>query len=89
MVLSYPTYVQDIMGDIFSLGFGPFRCVHICMYVWALGLSGTARCWVCAAGLSRVVLQMGMRLWVSKGVCNDCDCVHCALCCLCALCILL
>ena len=23
----YPTYVQDIMGDIFSLGFGPFRPV--------------------------------------------------------------
>ena len=23
----YPTYVQDIMGDIFSLGFGPFRWV--------------------------------------------------------------
>jgi urocanate hydratase len=22
----YPSYVQDIMGDIFSLGFGPFRC---------------------------------------------------------------
>lgn len=21
----YPSYVQDIMGDIFSLGFGPFR----------------------------------------------------------------
>ncbi|XP_064488264.1 urocanate hydratase-like [Ornithodoros turicata] len=24
---SYPSYVQDIMGDIFSLGFGPFRWV--------------------------------------------------------------
>ncbi|EDV23720.1 uncharacterized protein TRIADDRAFT_36098 [Trichoplax adhaerens] len=23
----YPTYIQDIMGDIFSLGFGPFRWV--------------------------------------------------------------
>ncbi len=23
----YPSYVQDIMGDIFSLGFGPFRFV--------------------------------------------------------------
>lgn len=23
----YPSYVQDIMGDIFSLGFGPFRWV--------------------------------------------------------------
>lgn len=23
----YPSYVQDIMGDIFSLGFGPFRLV--------------------------------------------------------------
>jgi len=23
----YPTYVQDIMGDIFSLGFGPYRWV--------------------------------------------------------------
>ncbi len=23
----YPSYVQDIMGDIFSLGFGPFRCM--------------------------------------------------------------
>ena len=22
----YPSYVEDIMGDIFSLGFGPFRC---------------------------------------------------------------
>lgn len=21
----YPSYVQNIMGDIFSLGFGPFR----------------------------------------------------------------
>jgi hypothetical protein len=24
----YPSYVQDIMGDIFSLGFGPFRFVR-------------------------------------------------------------
>jgi len=24
----YPSYVQDIMGDIFSLGFGPFRWVR-------------------------------------------------------------
>merc|ERR1711865_1298979 len=23
----YPSYVQDIMGDIFSLGFGPYRWV--------------------------------------------------------------
>lgn len=23
----YPSYVQDIMGDIFSMGFGPFRWV--------------------------------------------------------------
>lgn len=23
----YPSYVQDFMGDIFSLGFGPFRFV--------------------------------------------------------------
>lgn len=23
----YPSYVQDIMGDIFSLGFGPFRWI--------------------------------------------------------------
>jgi len=23
----YPSYVQHIMGDIFSLGFGPFRCL--------------------------------------------------------------
>lgn len=23
----YPSYVQDIMGDIFSLGFGPFRYI--------------------------------------------------------------
>ena len=23
----YPSYVEDIMGDIFSLGFGPFRCL--------------------------------------------------------------
>lgn len=22
----YPSYIEDIMGDIFSLGFGPFRC---------------------------------------------------------------
>ncbi|KRX04710.1 Urocanase [Pseudocohnilembus persalinus] len=26
-VFKYPSYVQDIMGDIFSLGFGPFRWV--------------------------------------------------------------
>lgn len=26
-VFKYPTYVQDIMGDIFSMGFGPFRWV--------------------------------------------------------------
>ena len=25
--LRYPSYVEDIMGDIFSLGFGPFRWV--------------------------------------------------------------
>lgn len=24
----YPSYVEDIMGDIFSLGFGPFRWVN-------------------------------------------------------------
>lgn len=24
----YPSYVEDIMGDIFSLGFGPFRCMY-------------------------------------------------------------
>ena len=23
----YPSYVQDIMGDVFSLGFGPYRWV--------------------------------------------------------------
>ncbi len=27
VVARYPSYVQDIMGDIFSLGFGPFRWV--------------------------------------------------------------
>ncbi|XP_047000587.1 urocanate hydratase-like [Schistocerca americana] len=27
LAFRYPTYVQDIMGDIFSLGFGPFRWV--------------------------------------------------------------
>jgi urocanate hydratase len=32
-VFRYPSYVQDIMGDIFSLGFGPFR------WVCASGLS--------------------------------------------------
>jgi len=26
-VFRYPSYVQDIMGDIFSMGFGPFRWV--------------------------------------------------------------
>ncbi|CAI8031665.1 Urocanate hydratase [Geodia barretti] len=26
-VFRYPSYVQDIMGDLFSLGFGPFRWV--------------------------------------------------------------
>ncbi|XP_015777989.1 PREDICTED: urocanate hydratase-like [Acropora digitifera] len=26
-VFRYPSYVQDIMGDIFSMGFGPFRLV--------------------------------------------------------------
>eukprot|EP00794_Sanderia_malayensis_P006362 gene6362-7090_t len=26
-IFKYPSYVQDIMGDIFSLGFGPFRWV--------------------------------------------------------------
>ena len=24
----YPSYVQDIMGDIFSLGFGPYRWIR-------------------------------------------------------------
>ena len=24
---SYPSYVEDIMGDVFSLGFGPYRWV--------------------------------------------------------------
>lgn len=23
----YPSYMQDVMGDIFSLGFGPFRWI--------------------------------------------------------------
>ena len=27
LMFRYPSYVQDIMGDIFSLGFGPFRWV--------------------------------------------------------------
>ncbi|CAB4058212.1 hutU [Lepeophtheirus salmonis] len=27
LAFRYPSYVQDIMGDIFSLGFGPFRWV--------------------------------------------------------------
>lgn len=28
----YPSYVEDIMGDIFSLGFGPFRCcARVCV----------------------------------------------------------
>lgn len=27
LVFRYPSYVQDIMGDIFSLGFGPFRWI--------------------------------------------------------------
>lgn len=26
-MFAYPSYVQDIMGDIFSLGFGPFRWI--------------------------------------------------------------
>ena len=56
----------------------------------ALDLSGTACCWVSTAGLTRVVLQMGMRLWVSEGACSDCDCVLRAVCskvlvCWCAL----
>lgn len=29
LVFRYPSYVQDVMGDVFSLGFGPFR--WICM----------------------------------------------------------
>lgn len=33
----YPSYVQDIMGDIFSLGFGPFR------WVCASGLASDLR----------------------------------------------
>jgi len=43
----YPSYVQDIMGDIFSLGFGPFR----------FGLIGFFKNiyvsfrWICASGL--------------------------------------
>jgi len=28
----YPSYVQHIMGDIFSLGFGPFRFILIACY---------------------------------------------------------
>jgi urocanate hydratase len=24
----YPSYVQEFMGDVFALGFGPFRCMH-------------------------------------------------------------
>jgi urocanate hydratase len=27
IVFRYPSYVQDIMGDVFSLGFGPFRWI--------------------------------------------------------------
>ncbi|KAK2713783.1 hypothetical protein QYM36_009608 [Artemia franciscana] len=27
LLFRYPSYVQDIMGDIFSLGFGPFRWI--------------------------------------------------------------
>ncbi|KAL0483484.1 urocanate hydratase [Acrasis kona] len=37
----YPSYVQDIMGDIFSLGFGPFRWV--CLSGLASDLSETDR----------------------------------------------
>ena len=25
----YPSYMQDVMGDIFSLGFGPFRYIYL------------------------------------------------------------
>ena len=37
----YPSYVQDIMGDIFSLGFGPFRCMY---FLYASRLSGSLQC---------------------------------------------
>ena len=39
MTFRYPSYVQDIMGDIFSLGFGPFRWV--CMSQSACDLKQT------------------------------------------------
>lgn len=47
----YPSYVQDIMGDIFSLGFGPFRwCVAARRCAWRC-----ARC--CARHLSPTDLR--------------------------------
>ena len=42
----YPSYVQDIMGDIFSLGFGPFRCPFVGnfkqTFQWFLLIGGLA-----------------------------------------------
>ena len=40
----YPSYVQHIMGDIFSLGFGPFRYIYVVdtssyMYMWLNGVT--------------------------------------------------
>ena len=62
----YPSYVQDIMGDIFSLGFGPFRwtiividqCVESaivgvvlsCMTCLGLHDNTIIARWVCTSG---------------------------------------
>merc|ERR1719500_874657 len=51
----YPSYVQDIMGDIFSLGFGPFRWV--CTSGRAEDLATTDR-------LAREVLEEQVRVGV-------------------------
>jgi urocanate hydratase len=44
----YPSYVQDIMGDIFSLGFGPFRLVRNKKNEFIRYFCSR---WICASGL--------------------------------------
>ena len=53
----YPSYVQDIMGDIFSLGFGPFRWTFIAI---DQSKCRVGNCWSCA--------ELHEMSWFARGV---------------------
>ena len=71
----YPTYIQEFMGDIFSLGFGPFRCMFITAYTITIFLGQIWIYWVnieCVGSKNEYlrsklnILGQNWVLWVKK-----------------------